>query len=62
MKTVCSELTTQQLVSYLQEARAWLLELVSDLSTEQMIGPHLPILNPLRWEIAHVAHFQEFWL
>ncbi len=27
-----------------------------------MIGPRLAIVNPLRWEIAHVAFFQEFWL
>jgi ergothioneine biosynthesis protein EgtB len=27
-----------------------------------MIGPRLPTVNPLRWEIAHVAWFQEYWL
>lgn len=62
MKAIRSELTTQQLVAHLQEARARLLELVSDLDDQQMIGPRLAIVNPLRWEIAHVAHFQEFWL
>src|SRR5262249_14629218 len=29
---------------------------------EQMMGPRLLIVNPLRWEIAHVAFFQEYWL
>ncbi|MDX2041426.1 MAG: selenoneine synthase SenA [Acidobacteriota bacterium] len=62
MKVIRSELTTEQLVNHLREARARLLELVGDLSDEQMIGPRLAIVNPLRWEIAHVAHFQEFWL
>ncbi|MFN0107876.1 MAG: selenoneine synthase SenA [Blastocatellia bacterium] len=62
MNVIHSELTTEQLIAHLQEARARLLELVSDLSDEQMIGPRLAIVNPLRWEIAHVAHFQEFWL
>ncbi len=51
-----------QLIRALQEARARTLELVSDLSDEQMIGPRLAIVNPLRWEIAHVAWFQEYWV
>ncbi len=62
MKVVSSELTTEQLVEHLHEARSRLLELIADLDDQQMIGPLLPIVNPLRWEIAHVAHFQEFWL
>jgi iron(II)-dependent oxidoreductase len=36
--------------------------LIADLSDEQMIGPRLAIVNPLRWEIAHVAWFQEYWI
>ena len=51
-----------QLPLALQEARARTLELVADLNDEQMIGPHLAIVNPLRWEIAHVAWFQEYWV
>jgi iron(II)-dependent oxidoreductase len=62
MKAIRSELTTEQLVAHLLEARARLLELIADLDDQQMIGPRLAIVNPLRWEIAHVAHFQEFWL
>ncbi len=62
MNVVHSELTTEQLVEHLREARARLLELVCDLDDQQMIGLLLPIVNPLRWEIAHVAYFQEFWL
>src|SRR5262245_57440646 len=54
--------STTQLVMDLQESRARLLDLVADLDDEQMIGPRSPIVNPLRWEIAHVAFFQEFWL
>jgi iron(II)-dependent oxidoreductase len=50
-----------QLILALQEARARTLELVADLNDEQMIGPRLAIVNPLRWEIAHVAWFQEYW-
>jgi iron(II)-dependent oxidoreductase len=50
-----------ELVQTLQEARARTLGLVADLSEEQMIGPKLAIVNPLRWEIGHVAWFQERW-
>jgi iron(II)-dependent oxidoreductase len=35
--------------------------LVSDLSDEQLIGPRLGIVNPLLWEIGHIAWFQERW-
>jgi iron(II)-dependent oxidoreductase len=46
----------------LREARSRTLALVADLDDEQMIGPQLDIVNPLRWEIGHVAWFQEYWL
>jgi len=54
--------TTPQLIEALREARARTLDLVHDLSDEQLIGPRLPIVNPLRWEIGHIAWFQEFWV
>src|SRR5262249_9162276 len=50
------------LIRALQEGRARTLDLVADLSDEQMLGPRLDIVNPLRWEIAHVAWFQEYWV
>ena len=62
MKIARSQCASAQLISHLQEARARLLELVADLDDVQMIGPRLAVVNPLRWEIAHVAFFQEFWL
>jgi gamma-glutamyl hercynylcysteine S-oxide synthase len=46
----------------LLDARRRLLELVVDLDDAQWMGPHLPIVNPIRWEIAHVAWFQERWV
>src|SRR5262249_36361524 len=62
MKIARSQCAPSQLIGHLQEARARLLDLVADLDDEQMIGPRLAVVNPLRWEIAHVAFFQEFWL
>ena len=49
--------------SYLKEimtdAHNRTLELVAGLDDEQVMGPKLPIVNPLRWEIGHVAWFHE---
>ncbi len=57
-----SRTTIAQLSEALAETRARTLELVNDLSEEQLIGPRLQIVNPLRWEIGHIAWFQEFWV
>jgi iron(II)-dependent oxidoreductase len=50
----------------MDELAAWVLdgaqrtlELVADLTDEQLIGPLLPTVNPLLWEIGHLAWFQE---
>ena len=48
--------------SALREARETTLALTADLSDQQMIGPRLSIVNPLLWEIGHVAFFQEYWV
>lgn len=45
----------------LEDARRRTLSLVADLDDEQLIGPRLAIVNPLLWEIGHVAWFQERW-
>ena len=46
----------------LREARGRTLALVTDLNQDQMIGARLDIVNPLLWEIGHVAWFQEYWV
>ena len=51
-----------KIVESLQEARRRTLALVEDLNDEQMMGPRLEIVNPLIWEIGHVAWFQEYWI
>jgi gamma-glutamyl hercynylcysteine S-oxide synthase len=35
------------------------LELIADLDDDQLTGPLLPTVNPLLWEIGHLAWFQE---
>src|SRR5206468_4986810 len=56
-----SDPSARQLAEDLLDARTRTLELVADLTDEQLMGPRLSIVNPLRWEIGHLAWFQEFW-
>ena len=62
MNSAQTKLSTEELVEALEEARARTLELIADLNDEQLMGPRLQIVNPLRWEVGHVAWFQEFWV
>lgn len=52
----------KSLIVSLLDARERTLALVEDLDDQQLMGPRLPIVNPLLWEIGHVAWFQEFWV
>jgi iron(II)-dependent oxidoreductase len=49
------------LAAWVRDARRRTLEVVEDLSDEQLLGPQLRIVNPLLWEIGHVTWFQEKW-
>jgi len=50
-----------RLAQWVRDARERTLALVADLSPQQLMGPRLDIVNPLHWEIGHVAWFQELW-
>ncbi|MGI9303857.1 MAG: selenoneine synthase SenA [Gammaproteobacteria bacterium] len=50
------------LVEMLQDARTRTRELVEDLDEQQLMGPKLATVNPLRWEIGHVAYFYEYFI
>src|SRR5262249_26984782 len=47
--------------SQLAEIRARTVRLTEDLSAGQLMGPMLPIVNPVLWEIGHVGWFHEYW-
>ncbi len=51
--------STQYLADLLVDANNRTCELIHGLSSEQIMGPKLPIVNPLLWEIGHVAWFYE---
>ena len=45
----------------LKDARERTLALVADLRDEELLVPLLPTINPLLWELGHVAFFAEHW-
>ena len=53
---------TDYLKEIMRDANARTIELVRELNAEQLIGPKLEIVNPLRWEIGHVAWFHEYFI
>src|SRR5262245_57523074 len=57
-----ARISAGQLAAWIPEARQRTFDLVADLSDAQLFGPRLAIVNPLHWEIGHVAWFQEHWV
>jgi iron(II)-dependent oxidoreductase len=55
-------ISNTKLIDMLQDARRRTYELVDGLSAEQLMGPRLCTVNPLRWEIGHVAYFYEYFI
>ncbi len=49
------------LIEELQQAREHTRRVADDLHSAREFGPRLAIVNPPRWELGHVAWFQEFW-
>jgi len=54
--------STEELSAWVRDARRRTHDLVAGLDARQLVGPRLPIVNPLLWEIGHVAWFQERWV
>lgn len=52
----------EQLAEMMRSARQRTLELIGGLTQEQLIGPRLPTVNPLLWEVGHVAWFHEYFI
>jgi iron(II)-dependent oxidoreductase len=54
--------TPDTLASWVEDARRRTRALIADLNDEQLLGPPLPTVNPLLWEVGHIAWFQEKWV
>jgi len=52
----------EELASQLREVRSRTHRLTDELSSEQLMGPKLDIVNPILWEIGHIGWFHEFWV
>src|SRR5260370_22413769 len=50
-----------ELVAQLRDARHRTWRLTEDLSSAELMGPRLDIVNPVRWEIGHIGWFHEYW-
>src|SRR5215467_12811384 len=50
-----------ELVAQLREARHRTRRLTEDLSSSELMGPYREIVNPVLWEIGHIAWFHEYW-
>ena len=55
-------LTGSDLAELMVDAHEKSLAAVNDLTDEQMLVPQLDIVNPLLWEIGHLAWFGERWI
>ena len=49
--------TAEELIEWVIDARQRTFDLIADLSDQQIMSPYLSIVNPLLWEIGHVAWF-----
>lgn len=52
-------LRTEDLLDAVAEARAGTLAAIADLETPHLLDPRGATINPLLWEVGHVAWFQE---
>ena len=59
MKQSEQAVSSERLAAWVDGARSRSVGLIDDLDDQQLIGPKLPIVNPLIWEIGHLAWFQE---
>src|SRR4051812_13817185 len=49
------------LVAQLREVRHRTGRLTEDLSSAELMGPYRDIVNPVLWEMGHIAWFHEYW-
>ena len=54
-------MSPESLSQHLRDARRRARLVTCDLEGPQLFGPKLAIVNPVLWELGHVAWFQELW-
>jgi iron(II)-dependent oxidoreductase len=58
---ILGQFDTADQAAQLGASRARSRALTQDIEGEQWIGPCLPIVNPVLWEIGHITWFEERW-
>ena len=61
-KDVSLTTTGKELIDALLDTRQRELELMEDLSSEQLSGPRIRNVEPPLWELGHVGWFQDRWV
>jgi iron(II)-dependent oxidoreductase len=46
----------------LDDARARTLTLLEPFTDAELTAQHSPLMSPLVWDLAHIAHYEELWL
>jgi iron(II)-dependent oxidoreductase len=57
-----TQLNPDAIIKQAQDAHERTLALLEGLDSEQLMGPLLATVNPLRWEVGHAAFFYEYWV
>jgi iron(II)-dependent oxidoreductase len=53
---------TPAVLDDLTDARARTLGLLATFDSEALVAQHSPLMSPLVWDLAHIAHYEELWL
>ncbi len=63
-RTITASLTElgQEIADRLVDTRQRELEVITDLTNEQLLGPSMHIVEPPIWELGHVGWFQDRWI
>jgi gamma-glutamyl hercynylcysteine S-oxide synthase len=57
-----SPATKAQIADALDEARQRTLTLLDPVGRDDEVRQHSPLMSPLVWDLAHIAHYEELWL
>ncbi|HZR14742.1 MAG TPA: ergothioneine biosynthesis protein EgtB [Acidimicrobiia bacterium] len=52
----------ERVASELDAARRRTLALLEPVSDGDLLAQHSPLMSPLVWDLAHIAHYEELWL
>jgi len=53
---------TPAVLDDLTAARARTLDLLATFDDGALVAQHSPLMSPLVWDLAHIAHYEELWL